>query len=160
MTIRYIAEINDTTRQIMRLKPYPLINIPEEGLFNGVLIKYLTEADFESRASTAVEFIQKYYLNLDGNWALYPSKPNDISYWNRTLWAWDESMFWEKAREYRLELLYHSDWAILPDSPLTEEEKTEVRTYRQSLRDITSTPTRADGVWQDLPWPTKPSCLG
>lgn len=34
--------------------------------------------------------------------------------------------------------LLASDWSQLPDSPLTDEQKTEWRTYRQALRDLTT----------------------
>lgn len=50
--------------------------------------------------------------------------------------------------------LLASDWSQLPDSPLTDEQKTEWRTYRQALRDLT---THAN--WPNLneaDWPLIP----
>lgn len=58
-------------------------------------------------------------------------------------------------RSTRDGLLSMSDWTQSPDSPLTDEKKTEWATYRASLRDITSHEN-----WPDLlpaDWPTEPS---
>lgn len=40
------------------------------------------------------------------------------------------------SRELRNQLLRKSDWAVLPDAPLTEKQKQEWQAYRQALRDI------------------------
>jgi hypothetical protein len=47
----------------------------------------------------------------------------------------------EAVRSQRNNLLAKSDWTVLADSPLTEEQRTEWVTYRQALRDISN----ADG---------------
>lgn len=159
MTVRYIAHINDTTRAIIRLKPSPIV-LPEEGLVNGVLIKHLTEDDFNSRAESGGEFVANYYLNTNDEWTAYPEKPNSLCHWNRTQWSWTETAFWEQVREQRAFLLYESDWTVVPDSPLSDADKSQVMTYRQALRDITSQAVPASGDWKALTWPTKPACLG
>lgn len=43
----------------------------------------------------------------------------------------------ESIRRKRNSLLTQSDWTQMPDSPLSEEKKTEWAVYRQQLRDIT-----------------------
>ena len=45
------------------------------------------------------------------------------------------------------------DWTVLADSPLTTAKKTEWKTYRQALRDISS----AEGFPHTMTWPTEPS---
>jgi hypothetical protein len=45
---------------------------------------------------------------------------------------------WRAIRGRRDTLLSLSDWTQLSDSPLSEEEKTEWATYRQILRDVTT----------------------
>ena len=58
------------------------------------------------------------------------------------------------TRQARNNLLNDSDWTVLPDSPLTTEQKTTWETYRQALRDITA---HADFPYlTDADWPTKP----
>jgi hypothetical protein len=52
----------------------------------------------------------------------------------------------------RSELLAQSDWTQSPDSPLTDEKKTEWKVYRQALRDIPST----SGYPEKINWPVKP----
>jgi hypothetical protein len=42
-------------------------------------------------------------------------------------------------RQTRLYFLVQCDWTQLPDSPLTEIQRTEWATYRQALRDILET---------------------
>ena len=54
----------------------------------------------------------------------------------------------------RNNLLEESDWTQMPDSPLTDAEKTTWQTYRQALRDITSHANFPN--LQDADWPTKP----
>lgn len=41
-----------------------------------------------------------------------------------------------EERELRDKLLSLSDWAVLPDAPLTDAQKQEWQAYRQALRDI------------------------
>tara|TARA_Y100000385_G_scaffold258402_1_gene286386 strand:- start:328 stop:582 length:255 start_codon:yes stop_codon:yes gene_type:complete len=67
--------------------------------------------------------------------------------------------------ELRIErdrLLAESDWTQMPDSPLTDSQKTSWATYRQSLRDMTETystvPLTDKGRMDEtkITWPTKP----
>ena len=57
------------------------------------------------------------------------------------------------VRNQRDELLAASDWTVLADSPLSTSKKTEWKTYRTALRDISS----ASGFPYTMSWPTKPS---
>lgn len=49
-------------------------------------------------------------------------------------------------RDKRNLLLVNSDWTQMPDSPLTDTEKTEWQTYRQSLRDLTNGLTTVEDI--------------
>ena len=51
-------------------------------------------------------------------------------------------------------LLNESDWTVLSDNSLTEEQKTEATTYRQALRDL---PTQ--NGFPNIAFPTKPDFL-
>lgn len=42
----------------------------------------------------------------------------------------------ERLRAERDRLLRDSDWAMLPDAPLTAEQRAEWAAYRQALRDL------------------------
>ena len=67
-----------------------------------------------------------------------------------------------ELRMERDRLLAESDWTQMPDSPLTDSQKTQWATYRQSLRDMTDTystvPLDKKGYmdWEKVTWPTKP----
>lgn len=58
-----------------------------------------------------------------------------------------------EVRSQRNELLTQSDWTVLADSPLSTSKKTEWKTYRTALRDL----TLADGFPYTMSWPTEPS---
>ena len=45
----------------------------------------------------------------------------------------------EQVRLWRNDELILTDWTILPDSPLSETDKTSWTTYRQELRDLPAT---------------------
>jgi len=66
--------------------------------------------------------------------------------------SWTPEQRIELVRFYRNNLLLHSDWTQLPDSP--DPRKTEWATYRQQLRDLMAT---YDGTSPDITWPTPPS---
>ena len=61
----------------------------------------------------------------------------------------------------RNRLLRESDWTQIPDNQLSDSKKTEWKTYRQALRDITKTANpKMKGAELDpssITFPTKPS---
>tara|TARA_R100000278_G_C5420292_1_gene146315 strand:+ start:510 stop:728 length:219 start_codon:yes stop_codon:yes gene_type:complete len=66
-----------------------------------------------------------------------------------------------ELRNVRNKLLRDSDWAVMPDSPLSDSKKDEWKTYRQALRDMTKTANpKTQGamlVSSSVTFPTKPS---
>lgn len=58
----------------------------------------------------------------------------------------------EQARSERNELLAASDWTQMPDSPLSDADKTAWATYRAALRDVPS----QSGFPGNIVWPTPP----
>lgn len=62
-----------------------------------------------------------------------------------------EDSILENLRTTRNALLINSDWTQLDDSPLSEEEKTEWRNYRQALRDLTGLDDLTSIVWPAQP---------
>ncbi len=59
------------------------------------------------------------------------------------------------VRDYRNKLLMESDWTQLPDAPLTTEQISQWRAYRQSLRDFPESINQEE--WSGPYWPTPPS---
>ena len=70
---------------------------------------------------------------------------------NESVTLEDEKSSFRKVRD---NLLQKSDWTLSTDSPLTNSQKTEVTTYRQTLRDLP-----ADADFPNVAFPTKPSFL-
>lgn len=66
----------------------------------------------------------------------------------------DLEQCWEELRAERKRLLAETDWAVLPDSPLSEEERQAYWTYRQALRDIPD--SQASATLDTIVWPPKP----
>jgi len=56
------------------------------------------------------------------------------------------------ARTRRNQQLSLSDWAVLPDSPLSDAKKAEYLVYRQALRDV----PEQSGFPSSIVWPTTP----
>jgi hypothetical protein len=58
-----------------------------------------------------------------------------------------------EARNQRDDLLYSSDWTQAADAPLTGNEITRWRVYRQALRDV----TLQIGFPEAVEWPVMPA---
>ena len=58
-----------------------------------------------------------------------------------------------RVRADRDRKLAACDWTVLTDSPLTTAKKTEWKTYRTALRNISA----AEGFPHTMEWPTEPS---
>lgn len=56
------------------------------------------------------------------------------------------------VRMERNDLLTQTDWTQMPDVNMEESKKSEWRTYRQSLRDM----TQQEGFPWNISWPVKP----
>lgn len=53
------------------------------------------------------------------------------------------------ARDQRDALMRETDWMVLPDSPLSADDRDKVLAYRQALRDVPAQP----GFPVDIVWP-------
>lgn len=60
-----------------------------------------------------------------------------------------------RVRNARNRELRRTDWAALPDSPLSDEERAAVKEYRRKLRDVSN----QKGFPDDVEWPDPPSFL-
>ncbi len=60
------------------------------------------------------------------------------------------------VRQRRNIMLTACDWTQAPDSPLSDSKKAEWQTYRQALRDITTTYSSLESK-DDVIWPTIPN---
>ena len=63
--------------------------------------------------------------------------------------------FFPLIRNKRNELLKESDWTQVNDCPLSDSKKAEWATYRQELRDLTTTYLDAVAI-EEIVFPTKP----
>lgn len=105
------------------------------------------------------------YLDLvEGEWVIKnvirteentPKPPYDDEMqtlvWDTDKWVVRDIINWNTVRIKRNNLLYLSDWRILPD--VNTSNKQQWTEYRQALRDITSTYSTPE----EVVWPVEPS---
>lgn len=65
-----------------------------------------------------------------------------------TVLAAPGALAWEKVKD----LLRQSDWSVLPDVPMTVEERQAWKDYRAELREV----RMQSGFPVNITWPTKP----
>ena len=61
----------------------------------------------------------------------------------------------ERVRESRDRMLSDTDFYLISDYPIDEQDLAEIKQYRQALRDIPSQP----GFPTNVEWPTEPQVL-
>ena len=87
-----------------------------------------------------------------------PLTAQEISQRQAEATAWEAGSFdrsINSLRQRRNSLLTSSDWTVLSDNQLTTTEKTNWKTYRQALRDITENLTTVEQV-NAVVFPVKP----
>lgn len=112
-------------------------------------------SEFDTMQSGII--VSQYYWD-DDQPALKPERPSSYHFWNWSAKSWDvdTTELFNQIRHLRNQKLYASDWTQVADSPLSEEQKTAWRTYRQSLRDFIANNSDATDL-DSLVWPTEPS---
>lgn len=60
-----------------------------------------------------------------------------------------------QVRAQRDSMIAQTDYLMMSDYPISEEDKTLLETYRQALRDI----PEQEGFPSEVEWPTAPQCL-
>lgn len=122
--------------------------IPEE---DTAIIAHYRKTETLVEAGDEIQPDTHYYT--DGAFQEIPERPSLYHNWIPTTksWALDEVRAWRDIRGRRDKLLAGSDWAILPDVPLSEVQKAEVKTYRQALRDITEQSDPGNILWPERP---------
>ena len=89
--------------------------------------------------------IRKFDFTLDD----FPNSPvPDMPDYNPEERALEQEA--DEARTQRDALLVESDWVVLPDAPVADEQAW--KDYRQALRDV----PQQTGFPTDINWPTKP----
>jgi hypothetical protein len=84
----------------------------------------------------------------------YPEKPSELHEFDYSTEQWylNTTRAWDAIRAKRQYLLQSCDWTTLPDVSLPEEKRAQWISYRQALRDITTTQTDPTNII----WPTPP----
>lgn len=142
----------DNEGDIKMVKPAKGIN-PEEGSVdaNGWTIKYMYE-----ELPSPGGWMDTHFWDGEA-WSTRPLRPNGSATWVGGQWVWTEENFKNIVRQERNRKLMMCDWTLLPDTPFTDKEKEQIKTYRAALRDITLTTMPASGLIKDVAWPEMPS---
>ena len=151
----YIAWLNDDG-EIYSLELEPTSHTHTES---GTL-KILSNQDMQGLDGAS--FMERYYWS-GAEWSHRGYKPNPGATWDSINSVWDKNLDYlnSEIKLERTRKLYASDWTLVADSPLTEEEQTEARNYRATLRDLPSAldMSTIDSI-DDVSWPTPPSFIG
>lgn len=135
---------------------------PNGVMFFGAQFKPTLSFEYHSFGYTEVFELQENYVVDAGTTFRRPMTSAEATEIIEVAKNWVQALGQEgnptqeqKADSIRLERntkLSDCDWTQLPDSQLSDSEKADWATYRQSLRDITSQPTFPDSVI----WPNNP----
>lgn len=130
---------------------------PAHGQMEGSNMWIITEGFVNEKG--------KYWDYSESCWRNRSEAPNEYSEWIGGAWVENSTMKDKikgveqvKMRNHRNFLLSSCDWGLGEDSPLTDSQKTELRTYRQQLRDVPASYTDILNA-EDVVWPTKPTFL-
>ena len=109
--------------------------------------------DFEELSE--MEFMNtRVWVEDEQRFKPVPPKPNVYATWENDEWVWDVEHIRNEIRFVRNQKLVETDWMLVIDSPLTEEEQAQVLEYRQLLRDLLSTlDMSVVGSVDDVTWP-------
>jgi hypothetical protein len=58
---------------------------------------------------------------------------------------------WRQVRQSRDAALTRTDYLVMPDYPITDEDRVAVVAFRQALRDLTKQADPAKLVWPEMP---------
>lgn len=161
--IKWLFEINTDTGQILQARTVASLDaLPEEdSVTDGKLIKYIRPEDIEANNWTSMARTVDTWHWTGSSWFHRGDKPSALyHFWSFSLntWEYQSDTFLAHTRQERNTRLLSCDWTQTNDSPLTEEKKTEWRTYRQALRDFPSSlDLNLEPIdVQNLSWPTQP----
>jgi hypothetical protein len=98
----------------------------------------------------------KYYKNDEWCDREDAPSPQELYKWVNEEWVFDNTDLWNQIKGTRTLRLNLTDWTQVADNNLTEEQRAGWRTYRQALRDITTTNQDIE-VYDQVVWPTPPS---
>jgi len=121
------------------------------------IVRYLMKDDLESLGfQNPTQFMLENSWNGTG-WTNRGTMPTPYYKWESEAWVINtEALYWQIRMDRSIKLV-NSDWTQAVDAPLSDEKKTEWRTYRQALRDImTNLPADLDDP-ENVVWPTEPS---
>lgn len=155
----YIALLNSETGEIENMTTArgdtPLEGHTPDGHYIKIIYDSIESiADFMS--TRHFDFAQDVFIERD-------PAPNYFCKWSSSVsnWILDEDKFYSLIRAERDRRLAETDWYMLPDTPLTEDDRFRMQLYRQDLRDfpLIVSISNAMGLTNlsELPWPIRPS---
>lgn len=128
----------------------------EDGMYtDGDVIGDQTVRSFDYSISDD-EVLNNWYWR-DGAWVkTKPARPSFNHYWSNYTWVLDTVSLMAELRSLRDRKLGESDWRVMPDSPLTDQQKANWVIYRQQLRNLPANHGSITDLSQ-VTWPTEPS---
>jgi hypothetical protein len=122
---------------------------PITGKINSFYPDYIK---YETIPEPTIEITAEQHMDCINNPGL---RKVDINFYKIVTCVLPEATTKESLQRIRIKrdsLLAECDWTVLPDSPLTEDEKSEWKKYRQELRNF---PETCDPKYPS--WPKEPT---
>ena len=158
MTIKYIAFIEESTGQLIKLK-FPQRTVENEGLMDDgtTRVVHVTEDNLPDGCNNFKYFMENHAYN-GSSFVYLGAKPNDYAIWDfsTSTWTWDPALVLRDIRRLRARKLAASDWTQFADSPLSDADKAVWAAYRQELRDVPANLSGNETSVDDVTWPTAP----
>lgn len=147
--IHYIA-INSEGEIISTLTCPSSVSYGDNVEINGMLHLQVDKETFD-----IPDLMENYFYR---NQEIRPRdpRPSPFHFWEDYTWVFNNDALFAEMRNRRDERLKRCDWTQVGDCPLTDEKKTEWRTYRQALRDVPANNDHISNINQ-VNWPTEPS---
>lgn len=141
MELKYIVYVDKVSGKLNRIS-YPTFKIDPAGVSEDgkELIIHITEDNIPEGCEDLRHFMSYYwYVPSEEEFIFIGHAPNRHATWSNELggWEFNREDLLNDIRVERNRKLSLTDWTQATDSPLTEEQRTEWKNYRQSLRDVT-----------------------
>ena len=152
--IRHIISVAPNGEIYVVRTPKGVDNLPEgiEASTGLYIVHYMSPIE------DIANFIETMVWNYDDSEFVTRSpRPNGYAIWNGSSWVYNVQYVLGDLRIARNARLAECDWTQVSDSPLTESQRTQWRTYRQALRDFPETVGTTLSNINQVTWPTPPT---
>jgi hypothetical protein len=160
MELKYIVYTDKQSGRISRIS-YPSHKIDPAGVSEDgkEFVIHVNEDNMPEGCDNLQHFMSYYwYVPSENKFIFIGAAPNRHATWSNELngWQFDREDLLNDVRIERNRKLSSCDWTQVADSPLSEEQKIEWQSYRQSLRNVINNLGAILSI-SEVNWPNPPN---